>query len=236
MINKKLSCFFNYWNYWKKRICKCVKIDNWIFHQPCPWQSERKWSNIFDQFVAFASGRFCGDQLPEAIVSTDSRLWIEFSSSSNWVGKGFSAVYEGINPLITSWEAHLFPWTDVELMCDVLSMDSAICGGEVRRDSGQIESPNYPDDYRPNKVCTWKIIVPQGFHVGLVFQSFEVGCTSLVFLSVIVMWCSITNLRQQRVRAHKYTLQCCHLYNMFVPMTTVDIIDRILNFLINKGK
>uniref|UniRef100_A0A8C2FV93 Metalloendopeptidase n=1 Tax=Cyprinus carpio TaxID=7962 RepID=A0A8C2FV93_CYPCA len=89
-------------------------------------------------------GRFCGDQLPEAIISTDSRLWIEFSSSSsNWVGKGFSAVYE------------------------------AICGGEVRRDSGQIESPNYPDDYRPNKVCTWKIIVPQGFHVGLVFQSFE---------------------------------------------------------------
>uniref|UniRef100_A0A8C1IE97 Metalloendopeptidase n=1 Tax=Cyprinus carpio TaxID=7962 RepID=A0A8C1IE97_CYPCA len=89
-------------------------------------------------------GRFCGGQLPEAIVSTDSRLWIEFRSSSNWVGKGFSAVYE------------------------------AICGGEVRRDSGQIESPNYPDDYRPNKVCMWKIIVPQGFHVGLIFQSFEI--------------------------------------------------------------
>lgn len=66
-------------------------------------------------------------------------------------------------------------------------MDSAICGGEVRRDSGQIESPNYPDDYRPNKVCTWKIIVPQGFHVGLVFQSFEVGCTNLVFLSCDVL-------------------------------------------------
>ncbi|XP_057177472.1 bone morphogenetic protein 1b isoform X1 [Triplophysa rosa] len=89
-------------------------------------------------------GRFCGDQLPEAVVSTDSRLWIEFRSSSNWVGKGFSVVYE------------------------------AICGGEVERDGGQIESPNYPDDYRPNKVCVWKIIVPQGFHVGLGFQSFEI--------------------------------------------------------------
>ncbi|XP_056323116.1 bone morphogenetic protein 1b isoform X1 [Danio aesculapii] len=88
--------------------------------------------------------RICGDQLPEAIVSTDSELWIEFRSTSNWVGKGFSAVYE------------------------------AICGGEVRRDSGQIESPNYPDDYRPNKACTWKIVVPEGFHVGLVFQSFEI--------------------------------------------------------------
>ncbi|XP_067113967.1 bone morphogenetic protein 1-like isoform X1 [Osmerus mordax] len=90
------------------------------------------------------TGRLCGDQLPEPIISTDSRLWIEFRSSSNWVGKGFSAVYE------------------------------AICGGEVNRDNGQIQSPNYPDDYRPNKVCVWKITVAQDFHVGLSFQSFEI--------------------------------------------------------------
>ncbi|KAL0965609.1 hypothetical protein UPYG_G00283510 [Umbra pygmaea] len=89
-------------------------------------------------------GRYCGDSLPGPIVSTDSRLWIEFRSSSNWVGKGFSAMYE------------------------------AICGGEVNRDNGQIQSPNYPDDYRPNKVCVWKITVAQNFHVGLSFQSFEI--------------------------------------------------------------
>lgn len=41
------------------------------------------------------SGRFCGDKVPESLVSTNSRLWIEFRSSSNWVGKGFSATYEG---------------------------------------------------------------------------------------------------------------------------------------------
>ncbi|KAG5835270.1 hypothetical protein ANANG_G00271770 [Anguilla anguilla] len=89
-------------------------------------------------------GRFCGNQVPEPIISTDSRLWIEFRSSSNWVGKGFSAVYE------------------------------AICGGEVNREIGQIQSPNYPDDYRPNKVCVWTITVAQGFNVGLAFQSFEI--------------------------------------------------------------
>ncbi|XP_022536438.2 bone morphogenetic protein 1b isoform X2 [Astyanax mexicanus] len=93
---------------------------------------------------AALKGRYCGDQLPEPIISTDSQLWVEFRSSSNWVGKGFSAVYE------------------------------AICGGSVKRDSGQIQSPNYPDDYRPNKVCVWKITVAQGFNVGLHFQSFEV--------------------------------------------------------------
>lgn len=28
-------------------------------------------------------------------IFTDSRMWIEFRSSSNWVGKGFVVVYEG---------------------------------------------------------------------------------------------------------------------------------------------
>ncbi|XP_067400598.1 bone morphogenetic protein 1 isoform X4 [Emydura macquarii macquarii] len=89
-------------------------------------------------------GKFCGSKLPEPIISTDSRLWIEFRSSSNWVGKGFFAVYE------------------------------AICGGEVKKDTGHIQSPNYPDEYRPNKVCIWKITISEGFHVGLTFQSFEI--------------------------------------------------------------
>ncbi|XP_075767006.1 bone morphogenetic protein 1 isoform X3 [Pelodiscus sinensis] len=89
-------------------------------------------------------GRFCGNKLPEPIISTDSRLWIEFRSSSNWVGKGFFAVYE------------------------------AICGGEMKKDNGHIQSPNYPDEYRPNKVCTWKITISEGYHVGLTFQSFEI--------------------------------------------------------------
>uniref|UniRef100_A0A8C9DGP2 Metalloendopeptidase n=1 Tax=Prolemur simus TaxID=1328070 RepID=A0A8C9DGP2_PROSS len=90
------------------------------------------------------AGRFCGGKLPEPIVSTDSRLWVEFRSSSNWVGKGFFAVYE------------------------------AICGGDVKKDNGHIQSPNYPDDYRPSKVCIWRIQVSEGFHVGLTFQSFEI--------------------------------------------------------------
>ncbi|XP_042200474.1 bone morphogenetic protein 1-like isoform X2 [Callorhinchus milii] len=92
---------------------------------------------------ALPRGRFCGDRLPPPLVSTDSRLWIEFRSSSN-VGKGFSAVYE------------------------------AICGGNIHKDLGQIQSPNYPDDYRPSKVCVWNIRVSEGFHVGLTFQSFEI--------------------------------------------------------------
>uniref|UniRef100_A0A6I8P5P4 Metalloendopeptidase n=1 Tax=Ornithorhynchus anatinus TaxID=9258 RepID=A0A6I8P5P4_ORNAN len=88
-------------------------------------------------------GRFCGDKIPEPLISTDSRLWVEFRSSSNILGKGFFVTYE------------------------------AICGGEINKDAGQIQSPNYPDDYRPSKECVWTITVSEGFHVGLSFQAFE---------------------------------------------------------------
>lgn len=61
------------------------------------------------------------------------------------------------------------PEGEISRLCPV-----AICGGEVEHDSGQIQSPNYPDDYQSNKVCVWKITVEEGFSVGLSFQSFEV--------------------------------------------------------------
>ncbi|XP_075714976.1 bone morphogenetic protein 1 [Rhinoderma darwinii] len=89
-------------------------------------------------------GRYCGDKLPDSILSSDSRLWIEFRSSSNYVGKGFHAAYE------------------------------AECGGDVIKDEGHIQSPNYPDDYRPNKDCKWKLRVAEGYNIGIVFQSFEI--------------------------------------------------------------
>ncbi|PIO32797.1 hypothetical protein AB205_0035460, partial [Aquarana catesbeiana] len=38
---------------------------------------------------------------------------------------------------------------------------------------GQIQSPNYPDDYRPDKHCVWTISVLEGYVVGLAFQTFE---------------------------------------------------------------
>lgn len=65
-----------------------------------------------------------------------------------------------------------------------------MCGGDITKDAGQIQSPNYPDDYRPSKECVWRITVADGFHVGLTFQSFEVSsaqvfprvCTDVCFV------------------------------------------------------
>lgn len=39
---------------------------------------------------------------------------------------------------------------------------TAVCGGDIEVDiSGHLESPNYPDDYQPNKLCIWKLSVPE---------------------------------------------------------------------------
>lgn len=51
----------------------------------------------------------------------------------------------------------------------------AVCGGLIQKDQGFISSPNYPDDYRPNKDCIWKIEVSESYTVAVEFQSFEVG-------------------------------------------------------------
>ncbi|XP_076459085.1 tolloid-like protein 1 [Babylonia areolata] len=40
-------------------------------------------------------GRFCGSKLPDTLVSTDTRMWIEYRSSKG-AGKGFFAEYEAI--------------------------------------------------------------------------------------------------------------------------------------------
>lgn len=42
-----------------------------------------------------------------------------------------------------------------------------MCGGELELDSsgGHLESPNYPEDYQPNKECIWKLTVPQDYQV-----------------------------------------------------------------------
>lgn len=53
----------------------------------------------------------------------------------------------------------------------------AICGGEITLDDevGHLESPNFPEDYQPNKECIWKLSVPEKFQIALKFQSFEVS-------------------------------------------------------------
>ncbi|XP_077507273.1 protein tolkin-like isoform X3 [Amblyomma americanum] len=90
--------------------------------------------------------RYCGTgRIPEMLLSTGYRMLIVYRTSSNQNGHvGFRAYYE------------------------------AVCGGDVVLEDGVLQSPNYPDDYRPNKECVWKITVPDDYQVALKFHSFEV--------------------------------------------------------------
>ena len=49
-----------------------------------------------------------------------------------------------------------------------------MCGGDIIAGKGFLQSPNYPDEYTPNKECVWRITVPNNYQVALKFQSFEI--------------------------------------------------------------
>ncbi|CAH0558868.1 unnamed protein product [Brassicogethes aeneus] len=95
-------------------------------------------------------GVFCKGKFHQ-IMSRGSRMLVKYVSSYPKEKPGFKASFE------------------------------AICGGDlVVETEGHLESPNFPDDYQPNKECIWRITVPEEFRVALKFQSFEVenhdGC------------------------------------------------------------
>ncbi len=52
---------------------------------------------------------------------------------------------------------------------------TVICGGDHTADRGQLSSPHYPEPYRANKECVWRIRVPAGHTIRLAFQTFEVS-------------------------------------------------------------
>ncbi|XP_067013394.2 protein tolkin [Anabrus simplex] len=99
--------------------------------------------------------RLCGSLfVREPIVSTGSRMLVTYSAANRGPRfRGFSAKYE------------------------------AVCGGQLEiktggqldfKTGGHLESPNFPDDYQPNKECVWRISVPPDYQVALKFQSFEI--------------------------------------------------------------
>ncbi|KAG8183432.1 hypothetical protein JTE90_023188 [Oedothorax gibbosus] len=91
-------------------------------------------------------GRFCGNRVSgERFVSIGHRMLVIYHTLPSAIFyKGFQAKYE------------------------------ALCGGSLEQAYGTIQSPNYPDEYRANKECIWKITVAPGSQVALTFQAFEV--------------------------------------------------------------
>ncbi|XP_030767675.1 tolloid-like protein 2 [Sitophilus oryzae] len=90
-------------------------------------------------------GVFCGTGQIPSITSTGSRMLVTYVTRKPSGHRGFIINYE------------------------------AMCGGEFFIDTeGHLESPNYPEEYQPNKECIWRITVPENYQVALKFQSFDV--------------------------------------------------------------
>nr|VZI27773.1 unnamed protein product [Spirometra erinaceieuropaei] len=91
------------------------------------------------------NGRYCGKKIPRTLVSSSSRMLIEYRRPAGQSGTGFIAQYK------------------------------VACGGKLNESDGYIYSPGYPANYLPNKECVWKIKAPEGFFVNLIFLSFNVA-------------------------------------------------------------
>uniref|UniRef100_A0A4W4F6Q8 Cubilin n=1 Tax=Electrophorus electricus TaxID=8005 RepID=A0A4W4F6Q8_ELEEL len=94
-----------------------------------------------------ASGRFlgkhCGSSLPAPMDTGDSFAYVKFVSDGSGNANGFRLSFEA-------------------------SVEE--CGGDLNAPSGTISSPNYPNLYPHNRLCRWRITVPQGRRVTLTFN------------------------------------------------------------------
>ncbi|KAM4705286.1 LOW QUALITY PROTEIN: cubilin [Rhinophrynus dorsalis] len=93
------------------------------------------------------NGKFCGNNAPSTMHTTDNEMLVRFISDNSNEGKGFKLKYEA---------------------------KSLACGGTIyvsdSNPSGYVTSPRYPDNYPQTADCVWTIIVPNGEAVQLEFQ------------------------------------------------------------------
>ena len=95
--------------------------------------------------AATVLARYCGyDRIPPLVMSSSGKLWVRFKSNASDPQVGFYAIY--------------FPG----------------CGGHLQGGSGEITSPNFPNEYFHNSKCIWTITVPEGKSVRLTFVQFNV--------------------------------------------------------------
>ncbi|XP_070536661.1 cubilin-like [Ptychodera flava] len=85
-------------------------------------------------------GRFCGTAMPPTITSIGNVMTVLFVSDSSIGAEGFSASY--------------------------VTLDVATsCGGDLVASTGVITTPNYPDNYDPNRECIWTVTAPTGIQI-----------------------------------------------------------------------
>lgn len=60
------------------------------------------------------------------------------------------------------------------------SPSPAPCGGSFSSNQGEITSPNWPNDYQAQSVCTWRITIPSAKSVHVAFTHFELQAVNML--------------------------------------------------------
>ncbi|XP_075705835.1 ovochymase-2-like [Rhinoderma darwinii] len=99
------------------------------------------------------SGSFCGFLKPPVIISSSNKLFLKFSTDKLLTDRGFEVKWEEVHP------------DDIE--------EIQSCGGGSTEETGVIKSPNWPNNYAPNRLCVWHLQVPEGKKITINFTHFD---------------------------------------------------------------
>ncbi|XP_057698672.1 ovochymase [Corythoichthys intestinalis] len=106
--------------------------------------------------AAGSLGTHCSHIPPMDLVSDGNSLHISFSSNDKVVDTGFTATWKAVDP------------------------SEAPCGGTFSTSQGELTSPNWPNDYPIQAVCTWRIRVPAAESIYVEFTHFELQAVSVI--------------------------------------------------------
>ncbi|KAL3836256.1 hypothetical protein ACJMK2_021695 [Sinanodonta woodiana] len=89
-------------------------------------------------------GRYCGNQIPATLTTTQNSLFVKFRSDISVASSGFRATW------------------------------AVGCGGTFTTPTGILRSPFYPESYPHNRECIYLISLPLGSRAILTFNNFSI--------------------------------------------------------------
>lgn len=130
-------------------------------------------------------GRFCGNRIPDSMLSSSHSLMIKFVSDSDVNRGGFLASLQpeldecklGSHGCSYKCSNAAIPYrcecpSGLELANDGKNCVPT-CGGTRNDSTGQISSPSFPDLYPISTKCVWEITAPANHRITLNFTHFD---------------------------------------------------------------